>query len=177
MKSIKLPVLFIALSIVFIALSCENNSDETGSANIATGSGILEVKATYTGTPIAGVTGVSDGSGKIFLYMYAALGTNAQNAPAYQASTAAEAVLNTEYTITINSIAPGNYYVVVFYDYKKHTNNTAGNTDRYELYNNVNTVSAASAVAVANDSTTSLIGISFDNTWLLDSGGAFDTVK
>jgi hypothetical protein len=167
MKSLKLSILFIVLSIVFIALGCESNTDsnETGSAGCPTGNGTLEVKVTYNGTI------KTDGTGKIYVYLYSSLGT-AKDPTCYSASTASEAPIGSEQTITINGIPAGNYYVLILYDNQHHNQGIAGNGDKYELYNNTGSKSAATQVVVSDGSTTSLTGISFDDANPLGPSGS-----
>jgi hypothetical protein len=138
-----------------------------GAYKVNPGSGTLEVKATYNGTAKEATA-----SGKIYVYLYSSL-ANAQTTPLYSASTDSEAVVGDEYTLTVSDVAAGSYYVLVFYDYRLHASNVAGRYDRYELYNNTGSMSGASQVVITDSTTTSLAGISFDNTWQFGSDGAY----
>jgi hypothetical protein len=115
---------------------------------------ILTVHATYNGTP------KSTGLGYIYVYLYGSR-PSATRTPAslYQGSTGADVTLNSEYPITISSITPGNYFVLIFYDYYLNTGNPDGRYDYYELYNNTGSSAGASTLNISGY--TDLSGIYF----------------
>lgn len=130
--------------------------------------GTLEVEAKYNGT----ITADAGATGQIFVYVYSSLTSTAQTPPDYQANTAVSIAYDTEYTITVSNVAAGYYYILVFYDFKKHTSNIPGKTDRYELYNDTGSKAAASKLKINYSTTTTLINVSFDNTnQFLDTAG------
>jgi len=139
--------LVIAMTLAF-SVSCFLQDDEDEAAPV--GSGTVTVKATYTGTIKGDVVGVSDGTGKVFVYFFNTL-TTADAGIVYSASTAAAVSLNVEETISKSGIAPGTYYVLVFYDYKAGAKDV-NQTDRYELYNNHNCAADASTITVGENS-------------------------
>lgn len=166
---IKIQIL-IFLILIFTAYGCflDSGDDETGTPTTLTGNGILTVNATYTGTA------KTDGSGRIYVYLYTSLRT-AQDTPVYQGSTDSEAD-NTEKAISVKGIAAGDYYVLVLYDYKLHNQNIAGNTDRYALYESVNNTTAylyeAAQVAVADNNPVEL-DLSFGDDYQIGSDGRY----
>ncbi len=73
------------------------------------------------------------GTKKNFVYLYDTLGTGSKDYPVlYAASTE-----NNNTALTIKNIAPGDYYVVVFYDFNGGGNkeNQLNRYDRYTIYN------------------------------------------
>lgn len=152
--------------------------------------GTVTVQTRYTGT-LTTATG-NDNIGKIHVYLYKTWPPvsgdpaveNAQVIPDYSAksdTTVADAA--TQYTINVSGVLPGNYYVVIFYDFKNHTNNLAGNTDRYILYNaddttyyTGNITSEADAVTVDAGLTETLTLDFYDESIQFGSGGAFQSV-
>jgi hypothetical protein len=132
--------------------------------------GSLTVHATYNG----GVPSSTIGSMKIYVYLYDALGTGTRTGalPIYSGSTAAAVTVGVEDTISIANILPGNYYVLIFYDYRSGTN-PDNQTDRYIFYNGVGYTSTASPLSVSGG--TDLPGVSFNNTYTIQSSSLFMT--
>lgn len=168
MKSIS--ILFLSLLVTLSFVGCEIVPEDDSKDKVTTGS--ITVNATYNGS-LEDAT--APGSKKIYVYLYSTL-TNAQATPVALGSTDGAATVGTEYSITVSNITPGSYYVVVFYDYKTHTNNIAGKGDRYIIYNTTQLVSDADSVAVTAGSKNEY-DVAFDNTYILDDSGAYDTSK
>jgi len=132
------------------------------------GSSTLTVHATYTGTESVD----PDATKRIYVYLYSAMPTNTRDVePRYTGSTAAAVTVNVEETITINNIIDGDYYVLVFYDYKYGNNYVPNQYDRYELYDNVELPVSASTLAISGD--TDLPGISFGDEYQLANSGGY----
>lgn len=147
----------------------DEGKDEAGSpasAAVAGEGGTVVVKATYTGTV------KSTGTGALFACLYKALST-AQALPDYGVRTTAEAAVGTEYTLTLGKVAPGNYYLLVFYDFRQHNQHDAGNTDRYLLYEGQHLAAGASAIAVRTGETAAPAVVSFGDEYLLGAGGSY----
>lgn len=135
----------------------------------------LTVNAAYTGT-----LHTPDPTTSIHVYLYSLLGTGTRNSylPIYTG--VSSAVTSTDpYAITINNVIPGNYYVLVFYNYS-HTDTSANNDskdDRYRLYDNVvpaGTRCRGEADQLTISGPTDLSNISIDNTIYLRSSAAYD---
>lgn len=163
MKRIFLPILLL------VTLFFAGCGDDSGDDPATTGS--ITINATYTGS----LEDATDpGSKKIYVYLYSTLADNAQDATnlVYQTCTDAAAAAGEQKTLTISNIAPGSYYAVVFYDYKTHNNNIAGNGDRYVIYNATPYTADAAAVTVTAGSSETL-AVSFGDDYTLQSGGSF----
>lgn len=159
------------LALVLAGAGCggDEGKDEVGSpASSASGGegGTVVVKATYTGTA------KTTGTGMLFACLYKTLST-AQAVPDYGVRTPDEAVVGTEYTLTLGRVAPGDYYLLVFYDFRQHNLHDAGNTDRYMLYEGQHLAAGAAAVAVRAGATTALPGVRFGDEYLLGPGGSY----
>lgn len=128
-------LLFLLLIGIMLSVpSCKKDSDKNEINPLALlallGNSSLTVTATYTGDA------ATDGTGRMFVYLYKSLGTTTRDPePAYKRSTRGGdfAEIGAAQTITIDHIRGGEYYVLVFYDY--HTGGNDDNqTDRYILY-------------------------------------------
>ncbi len=176
----RILVLLLSVLVVFCLAGCDFSDEEKDKdEDVAVETGVITVKATYTGTA---ADATAPGSKKIYVYLYKTLSANAQDAsaPDYSLSTDAAVAIGVESTITIADIAPGEYSVVVFYDYKTHNLNIAGKDDRYVIYDagdtvnyTTNIVSEADKISVGNDSSDT-ITVTFGDDYKLDSDGAFD---
>ena len=172
MKKI-LQLIFI-VCILFL-ISC-NNSAQNNQINplaiavIPQGSSSLTVKATYTGSPR------TDGTGKIFVYLYdqPLEATSRYPAALYTGSTDSEVTPGVEATVTITDIADGDYYVLVFYDYHSGGNND-NQTDRYWLYNNTGYPLVASTLTIKGAKV--LKNVTFGDTYILQPNSAFMTAS
>ena len=136
------------LGIILLLLSCniDSQSNEFNPLVLLSkyGSSSLTVHATYNGDP------ATDGSGKMYVYLFDELGTTSRD-PIYKESTDAAVTIGEEVAIKVDHIRDGNYYVLVFYDYKGGDNND-NQTDRYVLYGlsgNTAFTSVASTYSVA----------------------------
>jgi hypothetical protein len=160
------------LGIVLLLISCNNDAQKNqinplAIAIIPHGSSSLTVKATYIGTP------ATDGTGKIFVYLYDSLeATTRYPVPIYTGSTDSAVTPGVEANITIPDIADGDYYVLVFYDY--HTGGNDDNQmDRYWLYNGTGYTAIASKLTIKG--TKILKNVTFGNTYTLQPSSAFET--
>lgn len=165
----KCCLLWLALVLAGAGCGGDGGRDEVGSPanSVAAGEGgTVVVKATYTGTP------KSTGTGMMFACLYKTLST-AQAVPEYGVRTPDEAAVGTEYTLTLGRVAPGDYYLLVFYDFRQHNLHDAGNTDRYLLYEGQHLAASATAVAVRAGETTALPGVHFGDDYLLGPGGSY----
>jgi hypothetical protein len=164
-KNVILSVLILFI-LGFAGCGGGGSSSDGGSAT-----GSITINATYTGS--LEYTGDA-GTKKIYVYLYEALPDNAQDAsnPIYQVSTDAAAAIGVEQTITVDNIEPGSYYVVVFYDYKSHNQNIAGNSDRYTIYNSTQYIQDAEAVAVEAGSG-DILDVTFGDSYTIQSDGKF----
>lgn len=130
------------------------------------GNSTLTVTATYNGAA------ASDGTGKLYVYLYNALGTGTRNQylPVYTGSTAGAVTIGNATDITLTDLLPGDYYVLVFFDYRSGSN--ADNaSDRYIFYNNVGSTATATKLTISGNTT--VTGILFDNTFILQSGSLY----
>ena len=137
--------------------------------------GSLTVHATYTGAePVSSI-----GSKKIYVYLYDSLNDSTPTSggtrdplPIYTGLTDSAVSVGNPSDITIDNILPGDYYIVVFYDYRSGSN-PDNQTDPYIIYNNIEfPYEGASPLTISTG--TELSGISFDYSKTLSSGGAFN---
>lgn len=170
----RILILFFLVLVTLCFTGCSDSGDDDP---VTTGT--ITVKATYNGT-VEDAT--SPGTKKIYVYLYKTLPTTAEDDsnPDYSMSTEAAVSIGVESTVTIGNIVPGNYSVVIFYDYKAHNLNIAGKDDRYVIYDagdtvnfTTNIISEADAVSVDVNSS-DVITVSFGDDYKLDSSGAFD---
>lgn len=140
-----------------------------GSGEDEVTTGTITVKATYNGD-VEDAT--QPGTHKIYVYLYKTL-SNAQAEPDYKSCTSTGATVGVESTITVNNIAPGNYYVVIFYDYKAHNTYEAGKDDRYIISDSARYPSDADPVTVSEGSS-DILNVSFGNDYTLNSSGTYD---
>ena len=126
----------------------------------------MVVKVSYTGTP------KSNGTGVIFACLYKTLST-AQAPPDYGVRTPAEAAVGTEYTLTLPQVAPGEYYLLLFYDFRQHNQHDAGNTDRYVLYEGQHLAEGAMALSVQAGEIAAPAALSFGDEFLLGASGSY----
>ncbi|MBN2160962.1 MAG: hypothetical protein JW807_16345 [Spirochaetes bacterium] len=161
---------FIGIVLAFIGCKDDKGNEINPLPILALlGNSTLTVTATYNGTPKADEDGVSDGTGKIYVYLYSSLGTSARTGVLYEGFTESATIGGVEETITLTGLRDGEYYMLVFYDYKGG-DNPANKTDRYILYNNTPYAGAASKITVSGSAAIS--DISFDDTYQLDGSGA-----
>ncbi|MBN2160961.1 MAG: hypothetical protein JW807_16340 [Spirochaetes bacterium] len=126
----------------------------------------LTVTATYNGTAF------DTGTGNIYVYLYTSRPTASRTpTPAYTGVTAAPATVGVASDISIPSIAPGNYFMLVFYDYASGTN-PDNRYDRYILYDNTGSSAAATTVSISGAATAT--GVSFDDTHQIGSSNALE---
>lgn len=132
----------------------------------------ITVKATYNGSePTSSI-----GTKQIYVYLFRSLGLSARDPqPAYMGSTAGEVSAGTEYTITIENVCDGDYYVMIAYDYRSGDAGIFDNrTDRYVLYGGAGHsgfASLAAEIAVSGDM--ELNPVAFDDTYQLASGSVY----
>jgi len=165
----RFTVLLIIMLVTSFITGCFDGGGDDDKDKVTTGS--IEVKATYTDSITDANTG---GTEKIFLWLFKEAPANARTEADYEITTESAAASGTEYTLTIDEIEPGDYYVMLFYDDKLHNQGDAGNTDPYVFYNNAKNPTTAARVTIEKDSTKELT-ISFDDTYLIGSDAAFMT--
>jgi hypothetical protein len=162
MKKLLLFLLLIMISPLF---SCDTKADKNEinpAILLLFGSNTLTVKVTYNGTASSDASATK----KIYVYLYnQALGTTPRSPDAvYTGSTAGAVTVGVEETISISGVASGNYYVLVFYDFKSGSN-PDNKTDRYVLYDGTVTGTACtSAATLVNIPTVTTLNITFANT-------------
>jgi hypothetical protein len=159
----------VLLALLLAGCGGDEGEDETGSpasSGAAGEGGTVVVRATYTGTPR------STGTGALFACLYKTLST-AQALPEYRAQTPAEAAVGTEYTLTLEQVAPGDYYLLVFYDFQQHNQHDAGRADRYVLYEGQHLAAGAAAIAVRSGQTATPAALRFGDEFQLGLGGAY----
>lgn len=157
------------LALALAGCGGDEGEDEVGApANSASAGegGTVVVKAIYAGTP------KTTGTGMLFACLYKTLST-AQAVPEYGVRTPEEAAVGTEYTLTLGRVAPGDYYLLVFYDFRLHNLHEAGNTDRYVLFEGQHLAADATAIAVRAGQTTAPPGVRFGDEYLLGPGGSY----
>ena len=162
-------MLLLALLLAGYGCGGEEGKEETGSPASSTSGdeeGTVVVKATYTGTAR------STGTGILFVCLYRTLST-AQAIPEYGVYTPAEAAVGTEYTLTLPKVAPGDYYLLVFYDFQQHNQHDAGKADRYVLYEGQHLAAGASALSVRSGAVTTPAAVRFGDEFLLGSSGSY----
>ena len=152
------------LSLLALVTFCFAGCSGGDSADPVT-TGTITVKATYTGAA------ATTGDGKVYVYLYKTLGSNAQTAPDYQGSIAATS--GTECTITIPNIAPDTYYAVVFYDSINDAGYKASADDPYMIYNSPRFTADAKALTVSAGSSETLT-VAFTDIYELGAGGVFN---
>lgn len=149
------------MTLVF-SVSCFLQDEEDEAAPV--GSGTLTAKVTYTGT--------EGGPDDLYVFVYNSLSQTAPRSGIVYQGTATDITAATEYTITINNIAPGDYYVVALYDYHLGGSNIITQTDRYEMYTasgGTNLVTNAEVVTISKDQTKELT-ISMDqDSWVIQN--------
>jgi hypothetical protein len=169
--------LLIAMTLVF-SVSCFLQDEEDEAAPV--GSGTFEATVSYSGTTKTwgSYDTANPGNMKNYIYLYSEIGQRSDTpAPVYEGSSATN-----DSTITINNIAPGNYYVVVCYHYRAADPITLASPalskdNPYEIYNGSSGTQAytsGTTVSITNNNTTSL-SIEFDDTWDMGtaSGGRY----
>jgi hypothetical protein len=171
-------LMLIIIGFAFLLVGCnrDNQSSEFNPLALLSdyGPSTLTIHATYNGTAVTGEPNVSDGSGKIYVYLFKTdeLGLTSRTWT-YSGSTAAAVTAGVEATITIEHIKDGEYYVLAFYDYKEG-DNSDNQTDRYTLYAGAGLsgfTSVAVPYTVAGDSL--LDGINFGDTYKLQGQSKF----
>jgi len=164
----RFTVLLTCLLVTFFITGCFDGGgdDKTNDS----GSGKITIKATYNGS----LGTDPEATKKIYVYLYKELQDSAKDEtnPDYQGSSTEVTSAGDTKTITIEDIAPGDYYIVVFYDYKHHNKNIAGNTDRYVIYESTQYISDATPVEIEEDSDET-ITLTFDDNFTIQSDGLF----
>lgn len=137
-----------------------------GQSKYITTTASLNVDVTYSGTA------ATTGTGRLFIYLYEALGNDTRTQlPLRTGSTTSAA---TSGTITIDNIVPGNYYVVAFFDYSDDGSGFFDSQDdRYVLYNNQQFTGSAIAYSIAAGSNTLSGGMTFGDSYTLQSGSSY----
>ncbi|MCP4137204.1 MAG: hypothetical protein GY754_39915 [bacterium] len=112
------------------------------------------------------------GSKKNYVYLYSALGTKSSSYPVLYSGSGD----TNNSAVVVTGVQPGDYYVVVFYDYYGGSNdeNLLNKTDYYAIQGSGSTVSPyvedAATVSVTLDNLNDLI-ITIDSTWTLGESG------
>jgi hypothetical protein len=151
---------------------CFDSGSEDADEPVKKGS--LSVTAQYTGT-LTDETQLGDG--KLYVYLFETAPVDSKAVKDYDTSTPAAVELSTDYIIELNDLPVGDYYMMIFYDYKKHTNTVPGKSDRYTLYNAQtcsNNGALLTAVTITEDNTTEITGVVVTNQQIAD-GGVFQT--
>lgn len=126
----KISMLVLALLLWFIP-ACDDDDDSTSSAT-----GTLVVNYDFSG---GAILDADTGTRYVYVYLYTKLGLFPDDfyiEEAQSDSPFTEAGAKTG-TITMTKVNAGDYYMLVFYDKKEHTNKLPGNTDLYMLYDGV----------------------------------------
>lgn len=152
-------------------------------ANVLGSNGAYKTpSSTYTLTVSAAYTGTRPAEDRsMYVYLYSLLGTGTRNTyfPIYTG--ASSAVSSTDpYTITIDNVIPGDYYVLVFYNYNYNVTNSYydNQNDRYRLYDNAvpaGTRCRSEADPYTVSGASSITGISIDNTYYLRASATYET--
>ena len=142
------------------------------------GNNTLTVNVTYEGAwDVEAASGTrAEGSGYIYVCLFNTMpGANTTSpSPVYIATNSVKVTNTDVQTITINGIWSGNYYIMVFFDYrgsKPEDTDPIQQNERYELYNTSvgsNCVANATPISIPD---TSSIDITFNDDYTLDSGG------
>ncbi len=151
--------------ILLFSVSCflQDEDDET----VPVGDNNLTVKATYIGS-----TTVENGAtGKIFVYLFQTLGTNARTGVIYKGSTDTPITPLSESAIVMSNIAPGDYYVLTFYDCASGSN-IDNKGDIYVLYKSSKCTKDATKISITSDIT---ISENFDDSNSLQQNSSFMT--
>ncbi|MCC7262569.1 MAG: hypothetical protein IT369_08630 [Candidatus Latescibacteria bacterium] len=162
-------LLLLALLLAGVGCGGDGGKDENGSPASSGGGdegGTVVVKATYSGTA------KTTGTGVLVAGLFRTLST-AQAIPDYEARTSAEAAVGAEYTLTLSKVAPGEYYLLVYYDLQLHNQHDAGKTDRYVLYEGQHLAAGATALTVRAGAITTPTAVHFGDEFLLGSGGSY----
>jgi hypothetical protein len=178
--------LFVLLTLLAISplFSCDDDSDKNQvnpAMLLLLGNNTLTVNVTYYAGPYT--LGSPAGTGKVFAYLYTSnpttgLAPTRTKSPvkSYYASTASAVTSSAVQTITLNGIVVGNYYLMVFYDYKSCNTppcDDDNQSDYYTLYNNTTSGTSCSAAWLPiNIPSTTSIDITLDGSDQLLSGGS-----
>jgi hypothetical protein len=166
-------LVFMILLFISPMFSCDEekaNKNDTNLTNLLflLGNKTLTVNVTYTGTTVGGSSTLY-----IYAYLYNVRPTYTRSPVCvYSGRTSGPVNDSTQQTITISGIWSGDYYLMVFYDYKSG-DNADNKGDFYTLYNGTTggTVCIAQATTV-NIPSVSSVDISFNSTGTAFPSGA-----
>lgn len=178
MKRILILILFALVTLSFAG--CDDASSDT-----STGSMTLSV--TYTNGNVIPVkaSGPTEGTKKVYVYLYKALTLNANETtskPDYQVCTDAVVASGTPEELVLDDIETGDYYVVVIYDAFEQTGVIAGEGDYYAIYSAISKVSIPNTTDVTSYATKVTVSeganvdltIRFGTDFVLKAGGAYN---
>lgn len=165
-------LLFIILVFIFTMFSCDDTSDKdefNPALLLLFGTHKLTVNVTYNG--LYDTDSSKPGTQYVYVYLYDQRPTYTRSPVCvYSGLSAGPMTDDTLQSITIEGIASGDYYVLVFYDYRQG-DNADNQLDRYILYNGVSTgtncINQATTINITSDED---ISIEFDDTYYFPSG-------
>ncbi len=170
--------LLVFMMLLFISpmFSCDEDKGDETENNLMNlifllGNKTLTVNVTYDG--VYTTDGSKPGTQYVFVYLYNIRPTYTRSPVCVYSAKSAEPVTDVtkkNQTITLTGIWSGDYYLMVFYDYKSG-DNADNQGDFYRLYNSTTTgtncIGLATTVSIPNVST---IDITFDSTYNFPSG-------
>lgn len=177
MKKLFIFLLLLMISPIF---SCKKDSDSNESNPLALlallGNKTLTVNVTYEGAYT--LDGTRPGDGYIYVCLFNTLGPNTTSpAPVYTATNSITVTDTTVQPITVNGIWSGDYYIMVFFDYRASTegDDPIQQNERYLLYNTTGGTNCTADATPVSIPDVESISITFDDTYRLDSGGGGGT--
>jgi hypothetical protein len=161
--------LIIALFFALFAVGCFDDDSSTDPS--------YSLSLSVVTTDIT-LDGVQPGDGKIWAFLYEKDqldNTTPRNNIVYEGSTDGAVVANTPAEITITDIEPGEYHLVVLFDYRAHNLDKIGNSDKYSLYDGKKNPGEGPAVIdlisddfiIPGDITVNVYSVGKDAAWAL----------
>jgi len=122
----KISVLLLA-ALLWVVPACDDDDDSTSVSR-----GTLVVNYDFTGLSIS-----TAATNMVYVYLYKVLSLFPYEYYTTEGSSdEITDIAQFDGSITLNNVAAGNYYVVVFYDLNSSTKSTARNNDPYMIYVN-----------------------------------------
>ena len=167
-------IVFIMLIMISPLFSCDDKADKNEfnpALLLLFGSNSLTVNVAYNGAYT--VHGTYPGTQYVYVYLYNTRPVYTRSPVCvYSGSSSGAVTTNTPQAITIRDIAAGDYFLLVFYDYRSG-DNADNREDRYILYNG--TVAGTQCIAQAttvNISGVKTLDITFNDTYYFPSGAS-----
>jgi hypothetical protein len=173
MKKLWVLIMLIMVSPMFSCDDASQNESNPMSLIYMFGNNTLTVNVTYNGAydtdPSSG--GLYAGTKYVYVYLYNVRPVYTRSPVCVYSGVSSVPVTNaTPQAITISGIWSGDYYLMVFYDYRLG-DNFDNKSDRYRLYNGTtngtNCIGQATTVSIPSASS---VDITFDSTYSFPGG-------